>query len=109
MSCLSPHLWSGSCRFGVVRQFVGHGVGRVFHAAPMVLHYRNNEDQGKMQVGQTFTIEPMLTEGTTRHKMWNDKWTAVTADLKLTAQFEHTILITDKGFEVLTAYEGSGF
>lgn len=57
------------------------------------------------QVGQTFTIEPMLTVGSTRHKLWEDGWTAVTADGSLTAQFEHTLLITDKGVEILTAYE----
>ncbi|GJP34525.1 hypothetical protein CLOM_g18962 [Closterium sp. NIES-68] len=87
--------------YGVVRKFIGHGVGSVFHAGPAVLHYRNNEP-GRMQVGQTFTIEPMFTMGGVRDVMWDDGWTAVTADGTLTAQFEHTLLITDTGVEVLT-------
>jgi Xaa-Pro aminopeptidase len=66
---------------------------------------RRNNDPGVMQPGMTFTIEPMFTEGSTREKMWADKWTAVTADGGLSAQWEHTLLITDKGVEVLTAYE----
>ncbi|CAI5987532.1 unnamed protein product [Closterium sp. NIES-64] len=87
--------------YGVVRKFIGHGVGSVFHAGPAVLHYRNNEP-GRMQVGQTFTIEPMFTMGGVRDVMWDDGWTAVTADGTLTAQFEHTLLITETGVEVLT-------
>ncbi|CAL9122975.1 unnamed protein product [Musa acuminata var. zebrina] len=88
-------------RFGVVRQFVGHGVGRVFHADPVILHFRNNE-RGCMILGQTFTIEPMLTMGSTRSVIWDDNWTAVTEDGSLSAQFEHTILITENGAEILT-------
>ncbi|OAY73450.1 Methionine aminopeptidase 1D, chloroplastic/mitochondrial [Ananas comosus] len=88
-------------RFGVVRQFVGHGVGRVFHADPVVLHYRNNE-RGRMVLGQTFTIEPMLTMGSTNPRIWADNWTAVTEDGSLSAQFEHTILIIENGAEILT-------
>nr|CAD1842604.1 unnamed protein product [Ananas comosus var. bracteatus] len=88
-------------RFGVVRQFVGHGVGRVFHADPVVLHYRNNE-RGCMVLGQTFTIEPMLTMGSTNPRIWADNWTAVTEDGSLSAQFEHTILIIENGAEILT-------
>lgn len=91
-------------KLGVVRTFVGHGVGKVFHAGPAVLHYRNNE-RGNMQVGQTFTIEPMFTLGSTRERYWPDNWTAVTADGSWTAQFEHTLLITDTGVDILTAYE----
>lgn len=87
--------------YGVVRHFVGHGVGKVFHSAPTVLHYRNN-DCGRMVVGQTFTIEPMLTMGTVEDEIWDDKWTVVTADGSLSAQFEHTLLITEKGVEILT-------
>lgn len=88
-------------RYGVVRQFVGHGVGRVFHADPVVLHYRNNEG-GRMLLNQTFTIEPMLTIGSINPVMWNDNWTVVTEDGSLSAQFEHTILITKDGAEILT-------
>ncbi|OWM85407.1 methionine aminopeptidase 1D, chloroplastic/mitochondrial [Punica granatum] len=88
-------------RYGVVRQFVGHGVGRVFHADPVILHFRNNED-GRMRLNQTFTIEPMLTIGSINPIMWDDNWTVVTEDGSLSAQFEHTILITEDGAEILT-------
>ncbi|ESR39103.1 methionine aminopeptidase 1D [Citrus sinensis] len=87
--------------YGVVRQFVGHGIGRVFHADPVVLHYRNN-DHGRMVLNQTFTIEPMLTIGSINPVMWDDNWTIVTEDGSLSAQFEHTILITRDGAEILT-------
>ncbi|KAI4330623.1 hypothetical protein MLD38_028896 [Melastoma candidum] len=87
--------------YGVVRQFVGHGVGRVFHADPVVLHHRNN-DRGRMVLNQTFTIEPMLTIGSINPVMWDDQWTVVTEDGSLSAQFEHTILITEDGAEILT-------
>ncbi|CAI6009649.1 unnamed protein product, partial [Closterium sp. NIES-65] len=95
------HAMADKHSYGVVRKFIGHGVGSVFHAGPAVLHYRNNEP-GRMQVGQTFTIEPMFTMGGVRDVMWDDGWTAVTADGTLTAQFEHTLLITETGVEVLT-------
>jgi methionyl aminopeptidase len=87
--------------FGTCRAFVGHGVGTVFHSYPHILHYRNFE-KGTMQRGMTFTIEPMLTEGAPRERLWKDGWTAVTVDGKLSAQYEHTILITDTGAEILT-------
>ena len=89
--------------YGVIREFVGHGVGRVFHAAPHVMHCRNGEP-GVMQPGQTFTIEPMLVLGNTAWRMWPDNWTVVTKDGSAAAQYEHTILITDKGHEVLTTW-----
>lgn len=88
-------------RYGVVKQFVGHGVGRVFHSDPVVLHYRNRES-GRMMLNQTFTIEPMLTIGSINPIMWDDNWTVVTEDGSLSAQFEHTILITKDGAEILT-------
>ncbi|GAB4846997.1 Methionine aminopeptidase 1D, chloroplastic/mitochondrial [Ancistrocladus abbreviatus] len=88
-------------RYGVVHQFVGHGVGRVFHADPVILHCRNN-DGGRMMLNQTFTIEPMLTMGSCNPIMWDDNWTVVTEDGSLSAQFEHTILITQEGVEILT-------
>jgi len=88
-------------RYGVVEHFVGHGVGAVFHSAPSILHNRNNQP-GRMVVGQTFTIEPMLTMGSIRDVMWNDNWTVVTADGGLSAQFEHSLLITESGVEILT-------
>ncbi|CAL0311545.1 unnamed protein product [Lupinus luteus] len=87
--------------YGVVETFVGHGVGRVFHADPVILHYRNNE-RGRMMLNQTFTIEPMLTMGSINPVMWNDNWTVVTQDGSLSAQFEHTILITPDGAEIMT-------
>ncbi|XAR57805.1 Methionyl aminopeptidase [Bertholletia excelsa] len=88
-------------RYGVVEQFVGHGVGCVFHADPVILHYRNN-GHGRMMLNQTFTIEPMLTIGSINPIMWDDNWTVVTEDGSLSAQFEHTILITEDGAEILT-------
>ncbi|KAG5528771.1 hypothetical protein RHGRI_029438 [Rhododendron griersonianum] len=88
-------------RYGVVRQFVGHGVGRVFHADPVIMHYRN-KDPGRMILNQTFTIEPMLTIGSINPIMWDDNWTVVTEDGSLSAQFEHTIVITKDGAEILT-------
>lgn len=84
-----------------VADFCGHGVGTVFHAAPMVQHCRNGE-RSKMEVGQTFTIEPILCTGKSKFKTWSDKWTAVTLDGCRSAQYEHTILITPNGYEVLT-------
>ncbi|XP_044967677.1 methionine aminopeptidase 1B, chloroplastic isoform X2 [Hordeum vulgare subsp. vulgare] len=89
--------------FGVVEQFVGHGVGRVFHSQPIIYHQRNNMP-GQMVEGQTFTIEPILTMGRSSIEcdMWEDGWTAVTTDGSLAAQFEHTILITRTGAEILT-------
>lgn len=87
--------------YGVVREFVGHGVGRVFHADPVVLHYRNNGG-GCMILNQTFTIEPMLTMVSCKPKIWDDGWTVITEDGSLSAQFEHTILITNDGAEILT-------
>ena len=92
--------------YGVVEKFVGHGVGREFHSGPTVRHHRNN-DAGSLVLGQTFTIEPMLTIGKTNDKMWRDGWTAVTSDGRWTAQFEHTILVTDDGAEVLSGGDGA--
>jgi len=85
-----------------VREFCGHGIGKVFHTNPNILHYRNNEP-GKMEVGNVFTIEPMICEGTFRHIMWNDAWTATTKDGRRSAQFEHTLLVTPTGVEPFTA------
>ncbi|MGH9067102.1 MAG: type I methionyl aminopeptidase [Acidimicrobiales bacterium] len=88
--------------FGVVRAFVGHGIGRAFHSAPTVLHYYDPSASTVMVPGMTFTIEPMITAGSWRHLTWEDGWTAVTADGSRTAQFEHTLVVTDDGAEVLT-------
>lgn len=88
--------------FSVVRDFVGHGVGRVFHAAPQIPHYGTRGKGKKLRPGMVFTIEPMINEGTWEVEVLKDKWTAVTKDRKLSAQFEHTIAVTEDGVEVLT-------
>ncbi|GAB4828906.1 Methionine aminopeptidase 1B, chloroplastic [Ancistrocladus abbreviatus] len=87
--------------YGVVERFVGHGVGTVFHSQPIICHHRNDYP-GQMVEGQTFTIEPILTIGSIECITWNDNWTTVTADGGPAAQFEHTILITRTGAEILT-------
>lgn len=89
--------------YSVVRTYMGHGVGQMFHQAPQVPHYRNNKAVGFMRAGHVFTIEPMINQGVWKDVTWNDKWTSVTADGQRSAQFEHTILITEDGCEVLTA------
>ncbi len=89
--------------FGVVRNYCGHGIGEVFHSGPQIPHYYEPSAETIMEPGMTFTIEPMITSGTWRHLMWDDGWTAVTADGKRTAQFEHTILVTETGADVLTS------
>jgi methionyl aminopeptidase len=88
--------------FSTVRNFCGHGIGSTFHTHPNILHYRNSEPNGQMAVGHTFTIEPMICEGTSRAVTWPDNWTATTADGRRSAQFEHTLLITPDGVEALT-------
>ncbi len=94
--------------YGVVKAFVGHGIGEQFHTDIQILHYYDTRGTTTiMRPGMTFTIEPMITLGTWQHRMWDDDWTAVTADGKRTAQFEHTILVTDDGFDVLTGGEGA--
>jgi len=91
-------------RLGVVQAFIGHGIGEQFHSDIQVLHYYDARATMVMRPGMTFTIEPMITLGTWQHKMvFDDDWTAITADGKRTAQFEHTLLVTDDGVEVLTA------
>ncbi|MBD3883756.1 type I methionyl aminopeptidase [Phormidium tenue FACHB-886] len=88
--------------FSVVRDFVGHGVSRIFHTAPQVPHYGTHGKGKKIRPGMVFTIEPMINEGTWEVEVLADKWTAVTKDRKLSAQFEHTIAVTPDGVEVLT-------
>ncbi|KAJ1450676.1 peptidase M24, structural domain-containing protein [Pelagophyceae sp. CCMP2097] len=88
--------------FSTVEVFCGHGIGRLFHTNPNILHYRNDEPNGIMAVGHTFTIEPMICEGTNEQRTWDDGWTAVTKDGRRSAQFEHTLLITPSGVEALT-------
>jgi len=94
--------------FSVVEDFVGHGVGRVFHTAPQVPHYY--KDRGpRIEKGMVFTIEPMINAGRFETKTLADGWTAVTVDKKLSAQFEHTIAVTDAGVEIMTVREGHSF
>jgi methionyl aminopeptidase len=88
--------------YGVVRDFTGHGIGTNFHSGLIVPHYDDPRSTVIMEPGMTFTIEPMLTMGTIDYDIWPDGWTAVTKDRKRTAQFEHTLLVTDTGHEILT-------
>ncbi len=88
--------------YGVVRAFIGHGVGEQFHTDLQIPHYYDPAFSRIMEEGMTFTIEPMITTGTWRHVMWDDGWTAVTADGGRTAQFEHTLVVTADGAEILT-------
>lgn len=89
--------------YGVVRDFTGHGVGREFHSGLIIPHYDSAPAYNDViEVGMTFTIEPMLTLGTHEWTMWNDDWTVVTKDLTRTAQFEHTLVINEDGAEILT-------
>lgn len=112
--------------FAVVREFCGHGIGRTFHTEPLVMHYKQSPHQlhrpswqskaygggGQqhkgpvMEPGMTFTIEPMVVERSAAISCWPDGWTIVTADGGRSVQYEHTLLVTDNGVEVLTAYEG---
>jgi methionyl aminopeptidase len=91
--------------YGVVRAFVGHGIGRAFHSEPQVYHYDNPSARMELVPGMTFTIEPMITIGDWRHEMWDDGWTAVTRDRSRTAQFEHTLVVTETGAEILTTVD----
>ncbi|MCU1687560.1 MAG: type methionyl aminopeptidase [Amycolatopsis sp.] len=88
--------------YGVVRDFTGHGVGPAFHTAPTVLHYEEPNVTTVIEKGMTFTIEPMITLGTIDYDVWDDDWTVTTKDKKWTAQFEHTLVVTDDGAEILT-------
>lgn len=88
--------------FGVVRSYCGHGIGDVFHTSLQIPHYFDARSSTKMEPGMTFTIEPMICMGTHEELHWNDHWTVVTKDLRRSAQFEHTVLVTDTGVEILT-------
>lgn len=88
--------------YGVVRDFTGHGISTAFHSGLIIPHYEDERFNTVMEVGMTFTIEPMLTLGTFEWDMWDDDWTVLTKDRKRTAQFEHTLVVTETGAEVLT-------
>lgn len=89
-------------RFAVVRDFCGHGLGKVFHAPPSVLHYGNPGEGQELREGMFFTIEPMINAGRHETKILSDGWTAVTKDRSLSAQFEHSIAVTADGYEIFT-------
>lgn len=88
--------------YGVVRDFMGHGIGESFHSGLFVPHYDDPELDITLEPGMTFTVEPMITLGTHEWQMWPDDWTVVTNDKRWTAQFEHTVLVTETGREILT-------
>ena len=89
-------------RFSVVREYCGHGIGRVFHEDPQVLHYGRPGTGVELLPGMTITVEPMVNAGKREVKLLSDGWTVVTKDHSLSAQWEHTVLVTPTGFEVLT-------
>ena len=93
--------------FSVVREYCGHGLGTEFHEDPQVLHYGKAGTGLKLQAGMIFTIEPMINAGKRFIKQLGDGWTVVTKDHSLSAQFEHTVLVTPTGYEVLTVSEGA--
>jgi methionyl aminopeptidase len=93
--------------FSVVREFCGHGIGRRFHEEPQVLHYGRPGTGLKLQPGMTFTVEPMINAGKAGIRQLGDGWTIVTKDHSLSAQWEHTVLVTSGGYEVLTLSEGT--
>ena len=93
-------------KFSIVTTYCGHGIGRLFHTTPNVPHYAKNKAKGTMQPGHIFTIEPMINVGGYRDVLWPDNWTDVTADGSRSAQFEHTMLVTEDGVELLTARKG---
>ena len=95
----------GEHGYGVVEAFCGHGIGKVFHTAPQITHTGRRGTGMRMKPGMTFTIEPMINEGTYECRVLEDGWTAVTIDGRLSAQVEHTILVTEHGYEVLTMRE----
>ena len=96
-------------RFSVVREFCGHGIGAVFHDEPQIMHYGKRGEGVEIEQGMTFTVEPMINAGRRHIRMLPDQWTAVTKDHKLSAQWEHTLLVTADGVEVLTLREEEDF
>ncbi|MGH1427112.1 MAG: type I methionyl aminopeptidase [Arenicella sp.] len=94
-------------KFSVVREYCGHGIGKVFHEEPQVLHYGKPNTGVTLKEGMTFTIEPMVNVGRKETRLLADDWTVVTQDRSLSAQWEHTILVTKDGYEILTASKNS--
>jgi len=100
-SVIEKHAKSRNC--SVVKSYCGHGINQLFHTLPNIPHYGRNKAVGTAKPGMCFTIEPMINLGTHRDVTWPDNWTSVTTDGSLSAQFEHTLLVTEDGVEVLTA------
>jgi len=94
--------YAEACGFSVVRDLVGHGVGRQFHPEPQIPHYGTRGKGLKLRPGMVFTIEPMLTAGIHQVNTLGDRWTIVTQDRQISAQFEHTVAVTETGVEILT-------
>ncbi len=103
----SIQTWAEEHGYSVVREFCGHGIGSKFHEEPQVLHYGRAGTGLELQPGMTFTIEPMINAGKAGIRQLGDGWTVVTKDRELSAQWEHTILVTDDGYQVLTLSEGT--
>lgn len=101
---IQSHAENNHC--SVVREYCGHGIGKNFHEDPQVLHYGKPGTREILEPGMTFTIEPMINAGKAQIKVLPDKWTVVTKDRSLSAQWEHTILVTESGYEVLTLRQG---
>lgn len=92
----------GQYNYGIVKEYCGHGIGKTFHEEPAVFHYGKHGTGEEMRPGMTFTIEPMINAGKAKVKLLKDKWTVITKDRQFSAQWEHTILVTNTGYEVLT-------
>ncbi len=95
--------------YGVVRDFVGHGIGRSFHTEPQIPHYGRRGRGRRFEKGMCFTIEPMINQGVWQVEVLEDGWTAVTQDRKRSAQFEHTMVVTENGCEIMTLRDGTTF
>ncbi len=104
--CSNLHSLAESQGFSVVRDFVGHGISNIFHTAPDIPHYGTRGKGRVLRPGMVFTIEPMINEGTWEVEVLSDGWTALTRDRKLSAQFEHTVAVTEDGVEILTLRKG---
>jgi len=95
-------VYAESNHFSIVREYCGHGIGKIFHEDPQVLHYGEPGTGLELQAGMIFTVEPMVNAGKRHVRLLSDGWTVVTKDHSLSAQWEHTVLVTPGGYEVLT-------